>query len=420
MFKKTFNFFWQQKIISGSFVMVAGSFLGSLTNYLFHLVTARGLGPNGYGVLDSLISIMYQISIPLATISLVIVKYVSSFKGQNRQEEIASLFWKINRKLFSFVPLMVIFFLILTPLVTNFLHLSSPFLFIIIAFSFILGIFITIGRSFLQGLVLFEKLTFVGIFEGLIKVGLTILFLSLGWKLFGVALAFLLPGIFSFSLILYFLRSLWLRKKDIAIPEKKEMYAFLLPVFLTNLGLTSFITTDIILARHFLAPGQAGLYAALSTMGKIIYFAASPITGVLFPMISQAHSARESVRKIVFWGLLMTGVIIAGSFLIFAFFPKMMILVLFGEKYLELAPFLLYFAIGISFYTVNAVFLNIYLARKNILPSFLVCFSAIAQAVLIIAFHNNLAEIVNIFIFVSALLFLMLLLYFFRNEKKQF
>lgn len=417
MLKKTFNFFWSQKIISGSFVMVVGSFLGSLTNYLFHLVTARGLGPNGYGVLDSLISIMYQISIPLVTLSLVIVKYVSSFKGQNRQEEIASLFWKINRKLFSFVPLMIIFFLILTPLVTNFLHLPSPFLFIIIALSFILGIFITIGRSFLQGLVLFEKLTFVGISEGLIKVGLTILFLSLGWKLFGVALAFLLPGIFSFSLILYFLRSLWLKKKDIVIPEKKEMYAFLLPVFFTNLGLTSLITTDIILARHFLASQQAGLYAALSTLGKIIYFAAAPIASVIFPLVSQAHSARENVRRIVFLGLLMTVAIIGGCFLIFGFFPSLMIMTLFGKDYLALSPFLVYFGVGIAFYTLSAILLNIYLAQKKIFPSFLVSLFAVSQAVLIIFFHENISQLVNNFIFVSALLFVALLLYWFRHEE---
>ena len=36
------------------------------------------------------------------------------------------------------------------------------------------------------------------------------------------------------------------------------------------LAFTSFFTTDLILVKHFFPPFEAGIYAALSTLGKII------------------------------------------------------------------------------------------------------------------------------------------------------
>ncbi len=397
--------------------MVLGSFVGSLTGYVFHLIAARSLGPKDYGVLDSLISLIYQLSIPLATISLVIVKYVSSFKGQGRKEAISSFFWKINQKLFFLLPVALILMVFLTPWITNFLHLPSPSLFILIFIAFLLNIFITVEKSFFQGLVLFEKLTLVGILEGLFRLVLVVILLSLGWGLMGTVFPFLLTGVFSFFLCSFFLRTLWRGERTEPIPEKKEMLAFVFPAFFTNLGITLLITSDIILARHFLSAEQAGLYAALSTLGKIVFFTASPVIGVIFPMISEAHAAKKNINQIVFLGFLIIGLITLGCLLVFGFFPKIMILGLFGQKYLVLAPYLLYFAAGVAFYSLDVAFLNIFLAREIIFPTVLVCLSAVLQIILIFFFHGSLVEIVKIFILVSALLLLTLLLYYFRNEK---
>lgn len=415
--KKILILIKKNKIISGSFVMVLGSFLGSITGYLFHLIVARSLGPKDYGILDSLISLMYQLSIPLATISLVIIKYVSSFKGQGRSETISSFFWKINKKLFFLLPIALILMVFLTPLVTNFLHLSSPLFFILIFLSFLLGIFITVEKSFFQGLILFEKLTFIGILEGLFRLVLAVFLLFLGWGLMGAIFPFFLTGIFSFCLSSFLLKTVWQGKRTEPIPEKKEMFSFIFPAFFTNLGITLLITSDIILARHFLSAEQAGFYAALSTLGKIVFFTASPVTGVIFPMISEAHAAKKEINQIVSLGLFIIGFITMACLLVFGFFPGLMILGLFGQKYLILAPHLFSFAVGVAFYSVDVTLLNIFLARKIIFPSVLVCLAAILQIILIFFFHGSLVEIARIFIFISALLLLTLLLYYFRNEK---
>lgn len=416
--KKTVMELKENRVVSGSLVMVLGGLLISLSNYLYHLVTARLLGPKDYGLLDSLVSILYQLSIPLATISAVITKYVASFKGQNRDKTIKSFFWKLNKKLIILTPLFLIILLVLTPLVTSFLHLPSPFLFLLMVFSFILSIFSSLGRSFLQGLSRFTALTLTGIFEGFFRLMVTIVFLFLGWGLFGAIFPYLAMALLSLFLTFFLVKGLLQGEKNEPIPEKKEIFAFAFPVFFTNLGITLLITSDVILVRHFLSADQAGLYAALSTLGKIIYFAAAPVTSVIFPLVSEAQAAKKEIKKVALSGLTMIGLIIMGSLFIFGFFPKDMILILFGEKYLPLEPFVIYFAIAISFFTINTAILNIFLALKRLLPTILVCLAALLQIILMFFFHQSIMQVLNIFMVVCALLLIVLLLYSYETKGR--
>lgn len=397
--------------------MVIGGFIGSLTNYLYHLVIARSLGPSDYGILDSLISLIYQLGVPLSTISLVITKYVSSFKGQNRVTTIESFFWKINKKLFFILPLVILIMILATPIVVNFLHLPSPFLFIWVALSFILGVFAILGKSFLQGLGRFGALTVTGIAEGIFRLLATIFLLYIGWGLAGAVFPFFLLSLFSIGLVFFLVKDLIGGEKKEPIPEKKEIFSFLFPVFFSNLSITSLITSDVILVRHFLPPLEAGLYAALSTLGKIIYFAALPVVSVIFPTISEAQAANKNVKEVALFGILLIGLIIGGSFIIFGFFPKLMILMLFGKSYLSMEPYVIYFAVGISLYTLNVVILNIFLALKIIFPTILAVTAAILQIVLIIIFHQSLLQILSIFILTSTLLFSFLSLYYAWSKR---
>ena len=415
--KKLFIFLRSNRVVSGSFVMVVGGFLISLTNYFYHLVTARMLGPKDYGTLDSLISLLTQISIPIAVASMVIIKYVSSFKGQNRMKTIESFFWKTNKRLLFLTPLSLILILAITPLVARFLHLSSPFLFIWIGLSFVLGIFISLGKSFVQGLCRFTPLTIVGIIEGIFRLFLTVILIAWGWGLFGAIFPYFAMTILSLFFTLFLVRDLIFGERNEPIPEKKEIFAFTLPVFFYNIGVTSLITSDVILARHFLSATDAGFYAALSTLSKIIYFAAVPVVGVIFPLISEAQAAKENVKKVIFPGLLIIGLIVGTALIVFGFFPKLMILLLFGEKYFLIEPFIIYFALAMSLYTFDVVFLNIFLAQKTTTPIFFVCLVALLQIILISLFHQSIGQIVNVFVFISSLLFALLLLYYFRSEK---
>lgn len=399
--------------------MITGGFLGSLTNYIYHIVMARTLGPKDYGVLESLISIIYQLGVPLTAVSLVITKYVSFFKGKERTKTINSFFWKLTRRLFKVIPIALILTFLAASPVAKFLHLPSPNLFILVGLTFISGIFGVLTRSFLQGLSKFIPLSVSGFLEGLFRLTIAIIFVFLNLKLFGAIFSIFTASVFGLLLTSFFLREIILGKKENEpIPEKKEILKFFFPAFFTNLGIMSLITSDVILVRHFFPAFEAGIYSGLSTLGKIIFFAASPIMMVTFPQISESHAANRSIKKVIIPSIIIAGIIILSSLAIFGFFPKTMVYLLLGDKYSEAVPFVFYFGIIMSLYTINAIFLNMFLALKITLPSLFVSLAAISQIILIIFFHNSIWQVINIFIIICSLLLITLLLYYWYVQKK--
>ena len=74
--------FFKTKFFKGSLFLFASSTLASAINYFYHLLLGRMLGPADYGTLASRISLTYLLGIPSAALNLVIVKFISSFRGK--------------------------------------------------------------------------------------------------------------------------------------------------------------------------------------------------------------------------------------------------------------------------------------------------------------------------------------------------
>lgn len=410
MLLKIFHLIKGNKILTGSFIVLSGGLLGSFTNYLYHLLVGRILGPKDYGILDSLISLIYLLNVFLSTIILVITKYVSTFKGQGRYETIKSFYLLVIKKLFILSLIALIFFLFSTPLVVSFLHLPSPFLYFIVWLSFILSLYSTLTRSFLQGLSKFLPLTIANLLENFFRLFITLILLFLGYKLIGAVLPFLFTAVISIFVSYFLTKNLHSGAKPSVIPEKKEIIKYIFPVFLTNIGITSLISTDIILARHYLSPHDAGLYSALSTLSKIIFFTAAPVVSVLFPSVSEAHSAQIHLRKTINTCLALISSLIILVLIPFAFFPQIIAGLLFGEKFQAVVPYLPAFSIGMGLYTIDFTLANILLALKKTSSNIYISGFALLQIVLIIFFHSKITDLVSIFILITSLLCFFLLL----------
>jgi len=378
----------------------------------------RMLGPVNYGVLASIISLAYILNIPMGMLNLVIVKFVSSFKGKRGLGTVAVLFKKITKIIFPLSLLFFLFFLIISPLILSFLHLKSVSPLIIIGLVFLISTFCTLNRSVLQGLLHFGYLTTSGILEVVLKVGVAVLLVIIGFSVNGALLAILIGGVVAYFFTLYPLCRLSPGGKE-KILNGREMIAFALPVFFSILAFTSLFTTDIVLARHFLSAQEAGFYSALATLGKIIFFASSPIIMVMFPMISERQTNGRDFRDLLFQSSGLVFLICLAITFIFALAPSLMVKILYGRHYLIASPYLIFFAIFISLYTFSYLLTNFYLSIKKVKVVILTVIASLAQIVFISFFHQSLLQIVMGSIFVLALLFVGLLVYYPFSEKKE-
>ena len=97
---------------------------------------------------------------------------------------------------------------------------------------------------------------------------------------------------------------------------------------------------DVIMAKHFFSDYTAGIYVAVSVLGKIIIFLPGAIVDAMFPKVSKRHSEKKGTIHLLNMSLLYTG---AGTGIIAAacwFLPSQIIEIPFGIEYIEASPLL--------------------------------------------------------------------------------
>lgn len=414
MFKKILK----NPIISGSLVLFIGSMFASFGSYLYHLLMGRMLGPVRYGELESIISILYLLTIIISTLILVVTRVTAKLKGKENLAGISSVFFYFTRKFLVWGGALSLFLIIISPLVVSFLRLSSVFPLILASLGFFVGLMMAISRGVLQGLLKFKEFSLSSLVENGLKVPIAVLLVILGFKVNGAVFALLLAALAAYLLTLFYLRFLNLNAGQKPNLGKRDFISFAFPVFFFNLSFTSLFTLDTILVKHFFSAHDAGLYASLAVLGKIIYFGSSPIPMVLFPMVVEHHSRGKKYHHLLFTSFILVLLICSGLVLTYFLVPKLMVLLLFGKEYLEIVPLLGWMGVFIALYSLGYLLTNFFLSIEKTKTVIFPLIASLMQIILVILFHQSLFQVVKISIIISGLLLLSLMLYYFYGQTK--
>ncbi len=401
----TLNLF-KHPLFSGSAVMIVGSNAVNFLAYIYHLILGRILGPSSYSELATVISILGLLGVVASSFYLVIVKFVSAAK---KNEEKAMLSW-LNKKGLILSVSILLTFSVLAPFLSSFLHIDSKILFLI-GPLFLVSTLSFINKSFLQGLLKFERFIATSITETFLKLVLGLLLVYLGLSVFGATLGMLLAFAAGWIISRFFLRE-FLGGKEGNFKKSRQLFIYSVPIIFQTIALTSLYSTDIILVKHFINAHDAGLYSSLSTLGRIIFFGASPVASVMFPMISKRHAKGQTYRGIFILSLLLTLIIASGVLFIYLIFPELAIRMLFGAAYADGAPLLIWFGVFMALFTLSSLLVSFFLSIGKTRVIILPVIAAVAQVLGIWLWHGTIFTVIKVSILSVSFLMLSLLIYF--------
>lgn len=406
----TFRSILNHSVTKNSIIVLAGSMFANFFAYLYHLTVGRILGPEKYGELAALLSLIYLLNVPAQGLQTVMTKYFSSFKARQQTGEAKSLFLLATKWM---LLLEVIGFIILLPLLNklaDFLHISTKENFIWLYLIFSTYLISVIQLSSYQAYQLFfasSVLTNTGAALRLIAGAMGALF-GVSATLLSNVLTNLVMYIVSFLPLSFIIK---VKSEPVSI-SKRHILGYSIPTLITALGITALYSQDVILVKHFFAAREAGIYSSLSILGKVIFYASSALGFVLFPVVAERSELDKSHRSIVWTGLAVIALI---SFTLTAFyflFPKSVVDLLFGKAFYEAVPYLGYFGLFISFFSLSSLLTSVCLASGKTAVWALAVLGAIAQTASIWMFHGTLLGIVQVNLAVTAGLFFLLLLYY--------
>lgn len=385
-----------RELIRGSAVLMSGGLIANLGNYFFNLLIGRFLGPADYGVVASVIALLYIVSVPSAALNLIGAKFSSRFKAEGEFDRLAYFFVILNKALFLFCFGVLLFFVFLSGSLSGFLKIDSPVPVIFLGALLGVSLLVALNNSILQGLLRFNFLALSSVISVVVKltlgVGLVWLGFSIGGALTGFLAAFLVPYFLSF----WPLRFLLKEKREAVKIEWREVAKFAAPAFFSTLGLTLLYTGDVVLVRHFFPAGEAGLYAALSLIARIILFVTAPIGMVMFPLISERRTKNERYSGLFLTALLLVFLITAAATVFYFLFPEFVVKLFFGSQYLAAAPYLGRFAVFLSLYSLCNLFASFYLSIHKIRIASLPLLFGPLLVVLLWFYHGSFLQVLNV------------------------
>lgn len=386
--------------IRASLIILIATGVYQATNFLFHFFSARMLGPAEYSIIASLFSIIYMLGIGSTTIQNTITKFAAKFKANKKRGKIIYLFNHGLRKLLVYSVIATLIFLAISPLIASFLKIPLISV-LIISPMILLSILLPFNRGLLQGLQKFNALGMNMVIEGAVKLSLALILIYIGLKANGamssVVISIILAFILTFSV-------LGLKKEKPAKIDSKEIYNFSLISLIALFFITAMYNVDIFLVKHFFSAEQAGNYAVLSLLGKIIFFGATSIGIVMFPKIAEKND-KKVFRKSLMFTLIISVLIFAVYFL----FSKTIISVAFGAEYLSISGLLGLFGIFMTLVSLSyiCVLHKLAIGKKKFIFNLLI--AILAEIIAIALFHSNFSQIVLSLLTINALLFISLL-----------
>jgi O-antigen/teichoic acid export membrane protein len=390
------------------FMFLTGTF-GSLSNLIYQLILVRGLSSVDYSVLSSLFSLFSIVIMPLMAFATMVVRYSSMFNAQQRVDKLHTLFYYLFKHniLISLSFALIIF--IFRDNLSNFLKLDSTvyifFLAVIIFFNGILPVIF----GFLKGLEKFYWLGSISLASGIIKIIATIIFLKLGWMVYGALFGFLTATLLSIFLSFLPIKVIFSFIKDRLIMIKmnfKEMYFYLIPTLLFTLTITTLTNIDMVLVRHYFSAIDAGYYAVAQIIGKIIFFLPGAIVIVMFPRVSSLHTQDKEHLDVLKKALVFATVLCLAGAVWYNLFPVFTLNLLTGKPHPQSIQLGRLFCVAMSFFSMTNLLSFYHLSISDFkFIKYLVIFT-ILQIICIALFHSILSVVLVILCINSIILFL--------------
>ena len=406
----------RSKLASASALLMLSMTVVNAGNYIYNLIMGRWLGPSLFADLSLIVTLLLVVTFLTAPIQMTAARYSAIHTADGDEKTLASL-----RRFIWFVALglglmLTVFFAILAPALKSFFHTKSFLPFIIFGAALPFAMLQSVERGMLQGRTNFKILAVSYQVEMWSRLLVSILLVTLGLSVNGAVIGISLSFVFTWLVARSAVTGLRSRE-NISKEMRAELLAFAAPVLVSQLGQILINNSDVILVKRFFEASDAGRYAALALIGRIVFFATWSVVTTMFPIVAQKQKMGEPHAHLLWVSLGIVAGVSLPIVLLTLFVPEWVVSILFGDKYLSIANLLWFYALSTTLYAMGNVVINYRLSLGMGRETGFAIAAGIAQVLGVIFFHQSLAQVVYVQVIVMATLFLALMWHNFLHEK---
>lgn len=388
------------QLLRGSLPLVLAVGLQNGSNFLFHVVVSRLLGPTSYGGLAAILAIALVVSAPLGVVQVVVAKSTSVLRSAGREPEILEAAARTAKGAALVGAAVAVLFVAAAPLLAFALHMGvgpiallGPY----ILFSLLLGV--PLGA--MQGGLRFRAMGVVLVVGVAVRLGLGIGLAAAGWGVTGAVLASSLSqgaALASALVLLAVPRDTWRR----AASSLSILRGGFAPALFGFGAYWLLVETDLVLARHFLDDRDAGLYAAAGLLARALLFLSGAVCWAALPRFSETGGRGKAARRWLRGAIGVTATLSLAGLAGLVLLRSWVVDVAFGSRFLRAAQLLPTLGVAMALLSVAGLLVYFHVAAES--RAWLLLLIGVATEVgLVTFFHSSPEQIAFVLVAVSAL-----------------
>lgn len=384
-------------------------------NYLYNLVLGRVLGPAQFADAAVLITFLLVLSFAAMTFQLVTAKFSVLFENEVFKSFVSKIY---KNALLTGIALGSLIILFANQL-QNLFNTSSSDMFVVFGSGVPLYFLMSVNRGVFQGKKAFKPLSITYQGEMLSRLILTLGLILIFDIKSSVVIAIGILVSFVFGLMPFKFPKI-LSKKALVLSKthSKDIRSFFIITAFYELTQIIINNSDILLVKHYFESYEAGLYASLALIGRIVYFIAWMFVMLLLPTVIQLKKEDKETASTLFKYVGYISAISIGIIVVCLSFPETIITLLFGDNYTAMAPLLWKYAIATSMFAISNIFAYYYLSLDKYIPVVISGVFGMLQIGLVIFYHDSLEQVVHMQIIAMSLLLGIQLVFFKYDQVK--
>ncbi|HTW59105.1 MAG TPA: oligosaccharide flippase family protein [Terriglobales bacterium] len=381
----------RSQLLGGSLTLLAGSGLVGVTNLIYNVATARLLGPAGFAHATAVYTILMLLSAITLSYQVVCAKYVAR---RASDEDASSIFASLHQRAWiTGIGIGLLLVVFAGPL-TRYLNLPHTNLIRLLALGTAFYIPLGVRRGYIQGVHKFGPLAINFLLEGVVRVVGVFLLIGAGLGVPGAVLASVLAVILAYFFAKPSPGVTSIRFRGMANSFREAMQAV---VFFS--GQTIINNFDIVLVKHFFLADQAGLYAAVALVGRLVNMCAWSVVNTMFPVSAGKTSDESEARPVLILSLALVFLILTILIVGLCLVPSFLWRTIFGVRFAmdstrTLPQLLILYAVTAGVYSLSSVIITYEMSRKIANTGWVqLAFSGVFIAGICI-FHETLRQVI--------------------------
>lgn len=350
-------------VAGGGIMLVGGLTAVNATNFAFHFIISRELGPASYGALGALLGIILVLTVPAGALQVVITREVASRRAVDSGQIVPVVAGPLLAEAVLWGTAAALLLAVASPLLRSFLHLpslSTALLLSAYAVPVAIGL---VPRAVLLGEMRFKLVALATVVGGVARLALGVILVDAGAGVNGAVAASVLAAVVEAAVLLPGMRSMLQEAED--VEPLRTRWSDTSSALVAMVGFWLFTGIGTVLARHYLPRAESGFYAAAWTAATAAMFLPGAVSFIAFPRFVAAGASHSKARAALVRSLAVVGVLAFGAAAVAVVASSFVIRLLFGPQFAASTAVVGVLAVAGAFLALTGLLMHFHLARQN-------------------------------------------------------